>query len=80
MPFPEEHHMERLTLNISGMTCSHCVAAVTRALKGVNGVNVEKVETGSAVLTYDPNSASLQQIEAAVADAGYNAQPAEQAA
>jgi copper chaperone CopZ len=38
------------------------------------------VETGSAVLTYDPKSASLQQIEAAVADAGYNAQPAGQAA
>jgi copper chaperone len=72
--------MERLTLNISGMTCSHCTAAVTRALNGVNGVTVEKVETGSAVLTYDPNSTSLKQIEIAVADAGYNAQPAGQAA
>lgn len=80
MPFPEEHHMERLKLNISGMTCSHCTAAVTRALNSVNGVNVEKVETGSAVLTYDPSSTSLKQIEMAVADAGYNAQPAGQAA
>ena len=72
--------MERLTLNISGMTCGHCVAAVTRALKGVAGVDVEKVETGSAVLTYNPESTSLKQIEAAVADAGYIAQPAGQAA
>jgi copper chaperone CopZ len=72
--------MERLTLNISGMTCGHCVAAVTRALEGVAGVDVEKVETGSAVLTYNPDSTSLEQIEAAVADAGYDAQPAGQAA
>ncbi|MBN2209584.1 MAG: heavy-metal-associated domain-containing protein [Candidatus Coatesbacteria bacterium] len=41
-----------LKLNITGMTCSHCVGAVTRALQqgaGVESVSVN-LKTGKAVL------------------------------
>jgi len=38
------------TLNIDGMTCGHCVQAVTKALSAVPGVKVRSVAVGSAVI------------------------------
>jgi copper chaperone len=44
---------ETLKLEITGMTCDHCVRAVSDALKGVKGVEAAKVSLalGSAVVT-----------------------------
>lgn len=72
--------MERLTLNISGMSCGHCVGRVTSALKSVAGLKIEEVQVGLATVTYDPGATSPEQIAGAVADAGYDALPAGQAA
>lgn len=38
------------TLAIDGMTCGHCVQAVTKALSAVPGVMVKSVAVGSAVI------------------------------
>lgn len=35
--------MSQTTLRITGMTCGHCVAAVTKALKSVPGVDTAEV-------------------------------------
>ncbi|MFN2565902.1 MAG: heavy-metal-associated domain-containing protein [Gemmatimonadaceae bacterium] len=72
--------MERLTMNIAGMSCGHCVHTVTKALKDLDGVTVEKVAVGSATVSYDAGTTSLEQITDAVAEAGYEARPAGQAA
>lgn len=72
--------MKRLTLNIAGMSCGHCVARVTKALKSVDGAEVEDVKIGSATVSYDPGATSTAQIAQAVEGAGYSAQPAGQAA
>lgn len=42
--------MEMLTMNISGMTCGHCVGQVTKALESLDGVEVEQVKVGSAAV------------------------------
>jgi len=63
--------MERVTLNISGMTCGHCVGAVSKALRGLEGVDVESVAVGTATLNYDESSVTRAQIDAAIADEGY---------
>ena len=63
--------MERITLTIDGMTCSHCVSHVTKALKQVNGVEVEQVSVGAATVSFDPATASEAQITEAVEDQGY---------
>ena len=65
--------VQEMNLEISGMTCSHCVARVTSALKSVAGVEVKSVATGSATLAYDPSRATPAQIVQAVAEAGYAA-------
>ena len=65
--------MERLRLSIDGMSCQHCVRAVTSALQRVPGVRVEHVEIGTAVVDYEPAQATEQAIVDAVSDEGYEA-------
>lgn len=63
--------MERVTMKIDGMTCGHCVAQVTKALKDVDGVNVEQVKVGTATVSFDPSSTSEERITQAIEDQGY---------
>jgi copper chaperone CopZ len=67
--------MSTLELDIQGMSCGHCVAAVSDALAELDGVNVEKVQIGSAKLQYEPDVVSADQIVLAIEDAGYSASP-----
>jgi copper chaperone len=66
--------MSKLELEIEGMSCGHCVAAVSEALGDLDGVNVEAVRIGSAEVEYRPELVSPEQIVLAVEDAGYSAQ------
>ncbi len=62
-------------LKITGMTCQHCVGAVTRALQavpGVNGVRVDLAE-GRAWVEGDPAPEALIR---AVVNEGYQAETA----
>ncbi len=68
--------MASLELEISGMSCGHCVHAVKSALEELDGVDVRKVEIGSATLDYDPARTSREAIESAIEDAGYQVGPA----
>jgi copper chaperone CopZ len=63
--------MERVSLTIEGMSCGHCVRAVDGALRGIPGVEVERVEVGSAAVAYDPAVVGPERIEAAVTEEGY---------
>ncbi len=65
--------MEHLDLKVSGMSCGHCVSAVTSALKKIDGVNVESVTVGSASVSFDPGVTNAGQIRSAIEDAGYEA-------
>lgn len=61
-------------LDVQGMTCGHCSAAVKRALEAVPGVESASVdlEAGSATVT---GSAPVDALLKAVADEGYSASP-----
>ena len=72
--------MERLTMNIAGMSCGHCVRAVTNALRELDGVQVETVAVGAATVAYDPTATSPEQITQTIDDAGYEARPASRGA
>lgn len=65
--------MEELTLSIEGMSCAHCVRAVDEALRGLDGVEVDEVEIGSAKLRFEPGVISEDEILDAVNDQGYSA-------
>ncbi len=68
--------MTRLTLDVEGMSCDHCVKAVDGALKEVPGVIATAVRVGSATVTYDPSVANVEALLDAVADVGYSASEA----
>ena len=63
--------MTKLTLDISGMSCGHCVASVSRTLKAMPGVQVEAVTIGSATIDFDEAKVSADAITKAVTDEGY---------
>lgn len=60
------------TLKVTGMTCGHCVAAVTKALENVPGVEKADVslEKAQAVVSGD---ADKQAMVDAVKEEGYEA-------
>lgn len=64
--------MDRMTMKIDGMTCGHCVGQVTKALTGLEGVEVEQVQVGTATVSYDPSAASEATIAQAIEDQGYS--------
>ena len=65
--------MKQLKLEVSGMSCGHCVGAVREALAGVPGVKVDDVSIGSAAVTFDESKTKVSDLVDAVNDAGYEA-------
>jgi copper chaperone len=67
--------MTTTTLHVTGMTCGHCVNAVTEelsALDGVQQVAVELVAGGtSSVVVTSQAPLATEAIRAAVDEAGY---------
>jgi copper chaperone len=70
--------MARTKLNVTGMTCNHCVGAVQDALDDLPGVRSARVDldAGTAVVDYDDARTSPRELTTAVADAGYQAEEA----
>lgn len=68
--------MENITLKLRGMSCAACARSIEAALQSVPGVNECSVNFGveQAAVTYDAKQTSVQDLEAAVAEAGYEAQ------
>jgi copper chaperone len=71
--------MARTTLNVSGMTCNHCVHSVKSALEDVEGVRSARVDLdgGKALIDYDDALTSPRELTTTVADAGYQASAAD---
>ncbi|EAE1298928.1 heavy-metal-associated domain-containing protein [Listeria monocytogenes] len=65
--------MEKLTLNVEGMTCSHCEARVTKALSEVNGVKsaVVSLDEGTAIVEFEKGQVTEDALIDAVEEAGY---------
>ena len=61
------------TLDISGMTCASCVGRVERALIRVDGVAGAEVNLATEVATvrFDAQQVGLDELTAAVDEAGY---------
>ena len=68
--------MERLQMEIQGMTCGHCVGTVRRTLGELEGVSITSLSVGKAEVAYDDARANPQTILAAVTEAGYPARAA----
>jgi copper chaperone len=67
--------MEKKVLKVTGMSCEHCVKAVTTALNALPGVKdvAVNLKAGTASFSYDSSSTPLSAIKAAIVEEGYEA-------
>jgi copper chaperone len=68
---PGRATMNRVTLHIAGMSCSHCLNAVNGALSGIAGAHVTHVAMGRAEVEVS-SSAVIDALVAGVEQAGYH--------
>ncbi len=64
-----------ITIYVEGMTCGHCVHAVKSAVEELDGVSHAEVslEDKSAVVSYDPDWISTDEITDIIEEEGYSA-------
>ncbi len=61
-----------MTLKVKGMTCQHCVMAVTKALSQLDGVKNVQVDLAKGEARFENTKpVGFEQIEKAIMDAGY---------
>ena len=63
--------MSTKTLTIDGMSCGHCITAVTMALQDLPGVGVRDVRIGRAVIDTDDSAVTPGQLATAIEEAGF---------
>jgi copper chaperone len=65
--------MTEKTLNVTGMSCGHCKAAVEGELNRLSGVERANadVETGTVEVSYDEGEVTTEDLEGAIEEAGY---------
>jgi len=69
--------MSTTTWSVRGMTCGHCVAAVTEEISAIPGVSDVAVDLASGLVTVTADAdPSADAIAAAVDEAGYTLGPA----
>ncbi|MFN0147550.1 MAG: heavy-metal-associated domain-containing protein [Dehalococcoidia bacterium] len=64
---------QTITFDITGMTCEHCVKAITTAVKDVPGVLDVKVSLESNSAEVSGELVDVEKVMAAVAEEGYAA-------
>lgn len=67
--------MTATTLRLKGMSCAACANSIESAIRRVPGVSRVQVNFAAeqASVAYDKNSTTLEEIQSAVANAGYEA-------
>lgn len=61
-------------LNVSGMSCGHCVRAITEAVRALDEAAEVQVDLAGGQVRVD-SRLSLEQLQAAIREEGYEARP-----
>ncbi len=64
--------MEKVTLNVEGMSCNHCVNSVEKAVKEVGAAASVNLSAKTVAVEYDQAKVSLAAIKQAIEDQGYD--------
>ncbi|MDP1513382.1 copper ion binding protein [Paenibacillus sp. CMAA1739] len=63
--------MQQTTLQVSGMSCQHCVNSIEKAVKELGGSAAVDLRSNSVTVEYDENNLSLEAIKEAIEEQGY---------
>lgn len=68
--------MEKMTLNVKGMSCGHCINSIEGSVGELTGVTNVKVnlDTGTVSVEFNPNEVTLDKIKETIDDQGYDVQ------
>ena len=64
-----------IEFNVTGMTCDHCVNAVTNAVSELDGVSAVVVSLDDKLAKVTGDLIDVQKVIAAIAEEGYTAAP-----
>ena len=66
--------MQRVTLQVQGMSCNHCVQAVEENVGNINGVQSVHVllEEGKVDVTFDEAKTNVDEIKQTIVEQGYD--------
>ncbi|MEL4106357.1 copper chaperone CopZ [Oscillospiraceae bacterium WX1] len=66
--------MEKITLNVEGMSCGHCVARVEKAVTALSGVQSVAVSLEGKTVTveFDPAVVAESAVKEAIEEQGYD--------
>ncbi|HYF61941.1 MAG TPA: copper ion binding protein [Herpetosiphonaceae bacterium] len=71
--------MKTESFNVPGISCQHCVNAITNEVSGVDGVKTVAVDLASKrVRVESEESVSRETLTAAIEEAGYDVSPFDQ--
>lgn len=62
---------EGVTINVSGMTCSHCEASVKNNLEKITGINTVLADNNSGTVKITGNNINLQKVKDTINGLGY---------
>jgi len=63
--------MAKITLEVGGMSCQHCVNAIERAVAALGAKGRADLANRTVEVEYDESRVSLDQVKAAIEDEGY---------
>jgi len=64
--------VKKTTLNVKGMSCNHCVMAVTQAVGSMNGISEVNVDLEDGTVTLAHSEAvNLDDVKEKIDDLGY---------
>ncbi|MBO1511308.1 copper chaperone CopZ [Metabacillus bambusae] len=68
--------MEKMTLNVKGMSCGHCINSIEGNVGELTGVTNVKVnlDSGTVNVEFNPNEVTLDKIKETIDDQGYDVQ------
>ncbi|MEI3605718.1 copper chaperone CopZ [Pseudogracilibacillus sp. SE30717A] len=66
--------MEKITLQVQGMSCGHCVNSIEGSVGNLNGVKSVKVNlnAGTVDVEFDADTVSLDDIKNEIEEQGYD--------
>ncbi|MBN8200045.1 copper chaperone CopZ [Bacillus sp. NTK034] len=66
--------MEKITLNVKGMSCGHCVNSIEGSVGKLSGVTTVKVnlDSGTVNVEFNPSQVTIDKIKETIDDQGYD--------
>ncbi|PUB14489.1 copper chaperone CopZ [Paenisporosarcina sp. OV554] len=65
--------VDRVTLNVEGMSCGHCVKAIENSVTAISGVdNVQvQLDSGTVNVEFNKDAVEVEHITNAIEEQGY---------